>query len=68
MAPRRSSPRNLLITVLHANREHRRDAYATLGSASCLKAVLLPQTPIHQYADPPTRFPSRRPILNATKP
>jgi hypothetical protein len=23
-------------------------------------------TPIRQYADPPTRFPSRRPILNAT--
>ncbi len=25
-----------LIIVLHANREHRRDAYATLGSATCL--------------------------------
>ena len=24
-----------LIVVLHANREHRRDAYATLGSATC---------------------------------
>src|SRR6202043_459360 len=36
MAARRSSPCNLLIIVLHPNREHRRDAYATLGSASCL--------------------------------
>ena len=25
-----------------------------------------PETPIRQYADPPTRFPCRRPILNAT--
>src|SRR5580692_12843095 len=25
-----------------------------------------PETPIGQYADPPTRFPCRRPILNAT--
>ena len=33
----------------------------------CRKAVLLPQTPIRQYADPPTRFPSRRPIWIATK-
>src|SRR5271165_6364391 len=36
MAPRRSSPCKLLIIVLHSNREHRRDAYATLGSATCL--------------------------------
>ena len=36
MAPRRSSPCKLLIIVLHANREHRRDAYATIGSATCL--------------------------------
>src|SRR5271166_2557800 len=36
MAPRQSSPCKLLIVVLHANREHRRDAYATLGSAKCL--------------------------------
>ena len=36
MAARRSSPCKLLIIVLHANREHRRDAYATLGSATCL--------------------------------
>src|SRR5271166_2452780 len=36
MAPRRSSPCKLLIIVPHANREHRRDAYATLGSATCL--------------------------------
>ena len=37
MATRRSSPCNLLITVLHTNREHRRDVYATLGSsATCL--------------------------------
>ena len=36
MAPRQSSPYKLLIVVLHANREHRRDAYATLGSAKCL--------------------------------
>ena len=36
MAPRQSSPCKLLIIVLHANREHRRDAYATLGSATCL--------------------------------
>src|SRR5271157_5896758 len=34
MAARRSSPCKLLIIVLHPNREHRRDAYATLGSAS----------------------------------
>jgi hypothetical protein len=33
MAARRSSPCKLLTIVLHANREHRRDAYATLGSA-----------------------------------
>src|SRR5271169_3969678 len=32
----------------------------------CREAVLLPQTPIRQYADPPTRFPCRRPILIAT--
>jgi hypothetical protein len=25
-----------------------------------------PETPIRQYADPPIRFPCRRPILNAT--
>src|SRR5580693_2723407 len=25
-----------------------------------------PETPIRQYADPPTRFPCRRPILKAT--
>ena len=25
-----------------------------------------PETPIRQYTDPPTRFPCRRPILNAT--
>jgi hypothetical protein len=25
-----------------------------------------PETPIRQYADPPTRFPCRRPILSAT--
>src|SRR5271165_716558 len=36
MAPRQSSPCKLLIVVLHANREHRRDAYATLGSAKFL--------------------------------
>src|SRR5271166_6450767 len=36
MAARRSSPCMLLIIVLDANREHRRDAYATLGSATCL--------------------------------
>src|SRR5271165_5841186 len=36
MAARRSSLCKLLIIVLHANREHRRDAYATLGSATCL--------------------------------
>src|SRR5271165_5331528 len=36
MAPRQSWPCKLLIVVLHANREHRRDAYATLGSAKCL--------------------------------
>src|SRR5271166_328592 len=36
MAPRQSSHCKLLIIVLHANREHRRDAYATLGSATCL--------------------------------
>src|SRR5271166_6622904 len=36
MAARRSSPCKLLIIVLHANREHRRDAYATIGSATCL--------------------------------
>src|SRR5271165_6912505 len=35
MAARQSSPCNLLIIVLHPNREHRRDA-STLGSASCL--------------------------------
>jgi hypothetical protein len=28
--------RQALIVVLHANREHRRDAYATLGSATYL--------------------------------
>src|SRR5271169_2985355 len=32
----------------------------------CREAVLLPQTPIRQYADPPTRFPCRRPISIAT--
>src|SRR5271165_38382 len=36
MAARQSSPCKLLIIVLYANREHRRDAYATLGSATCL--------------------------------
>ena len=30
MAARRSSPCKLLIIVLHANREHRRDAYASM--------------------------------------
>src|SRR5271166_901032 len=29
-APRQSSPCKLLIVVLHANREHRRDAYASM--------------------------------------
>src|SRR5271166_1492116 len=33
---RGESPCKLLIIVLHPNREHRRDAYATLGSAKCL--------------------------------
>jgi hypothetical protein len=32
----------------------------------CRKVVLLPQTPIRQYADPPTRFRGRRPIFIAT--
>src|SRR5271166_418095 len=33
----------------------------------CRKAVFPDaDTPIRQYADPPTRFPSRRLILNAT--
>src|SRR5271166_3870132 len=36
MAARQSSPCKLFIIVLPANREHRRDAYATLGSATCL--------------------------------
>src|SRR5271165_3562030 len=36
MAAPRSSPWKLLIIVLRANREHRRDADATLGSATCL--------------------------------
>jgi hypothetical protein len=36
MAARRSYPGKLLIIVLHANREHRRDAYATLGSDTYL--------------------------------
>src|SRR5271165_912325 len=35
MAPVRSSSCKFLIIVLHANREHRRDAYATSGSATC---------------------------------
>src|SRR5271165_771847 len=33
MAPRQSSPCKLLIVVLHANREHRRDAYASMKPA-----------------------------------
>jgi len=28
----------------------------------CREAVLLPQTPIRQYADPPTRFPGDGPF------
>src|SRR5271165_6360552 len=36
MAPRRSSLCKLLIIVLRANPEHRRDAYATLSWATCL--------------------------------
>src|SRR5271165_5632643 len=41
MAARRSSPCKILIIVLHSNREHRRDAYATLGSASCPATIML---------------------------
>jgi hypothetical protein len=30
------------------------------------KSSFIPQTPLRRHADTPTRFPSRRPILNAT--
>ena len=30
------------------------------------KSSLIPRTPLRRYADPPTRFPCRRPIFNAT--
>src|SRR6202790_4468292 len=53
--------------------DHRTCCRGSRGSASgarpyratrCENAS--PETPIRQYADPPTRFPCRRPILNAT--
>src|SRR5271157_3883346 len=42
MAPVRSSPCKLLIIVLHANREHRRDAYAsTYIFVGCLGILII---------------------------
>src|SRR5271165_1808957 len=54
MAPVRSSPCKLLIIFLHANQEHRRDAYATLGSATCLT----PRPPTFHVARHSTKLPS----------
>src|SRR5271165_683973 len=64
MAARRSSPCKLLIIVLYANREHRRDAYATLGSATCLT----PWPPTVQRPAATLPRPGQRGLLLVGKP